>query len=65
MNVAEAPDIWLQSLTPNGPYENPHFEKNFGDKLMKVYLECIQNLDQHFVEWKAKCNTPGVTVTKT
>jgi hypothetical protein len=54
MNVAEASGIWLQSLTPHGPYKTPHSDKSFGGKLMKVYLECLQNFDQHFVELKAK-----------
>jgi hypothetical protein len=56
MNVAEASDIQLQSLTPHGPYKNPHSDKSFRGKLMKVYLECLENFDQHFVEWEAKPN---------
>src|SRR5688500_9967967 len=54
MNIAEASHIWLQSLTPHGPYKNPHSDKSFRGKQMKVYLKCLQNFDQHFVERKAK-----------
>jgi hypothetical protein len=54
MDVAEASGIRLQSLTPHGPYKNPHFDMSFGGKLMNEYLECLQNLNQHHVEWKAE-----------
>jgi hypothetical protein len=54
MNIVEASCIRLQSLTPHGPYKNPHSNESFRGKLMKVYLKCLQNFDLHFVEWKAK-----------
>jgi hypothetical protein len=54
MNIAEKSPIRLQSLTPHGPYKNPHSDKSFGGMPMKIYLKCLQNFDQHFVERKAK-----------